>query len=131
MSEENVELLRRSLDIWNRGDYEAWIATFDERCEFRPLRAQLEGRTYHGHEGVRRFIDEMLEEWAELRFELGEVRAEGDRVAGVAVMEAQGRASGVDLQIPVGIVVRVRAGKAVEGAVYSDPQQAFAALRTD
>jgi ketosteroid isomerase-like protein len=31
MSEENVEIMRRSFDLWNRGDLEGWLETLDHR----------------------------------------------------------------------------------------------------
>ena len=61
--EENVELALAAVDAWNRGDREAWLALWDEEVEFIPLRAQLEGESYRGHEGLERFLAEMAEQW--------------------------------------------------------------------
>jgi ketosteroid isomerase-like protein len=74
MSEENVEIGLAAVDAWNRGDREAWLALWDEEAEFYPLRAQLEGESYSGHEGLERFLVEMTEEWEEVRFEIEETR---------------------------------------------------------
>jgi len=74
MSEENVEIALAAVDAWNRGDREAWLALWDEEAEFYPLRAQLEGESYWGHEGLERFLAEMTEEWEEVRFEIEEGR---------------------------------------------------------
>jgi ketosteroid isomerase-like protein len=127
MSRANVEVVRRSFDAWNRGDYEAWIATCDEECEFHPLRAQLEGRAYLGHDGLRRFIREVNEEWQHVRFAATEFRDRGNYVVALAYFDAQGRASGVDLHMAIGVLLRVRGGKVVEGRVYSDPDDALGA----
>jgi ketosteroid isomerase-like protein len=127
VSQENVEIVRRGLAAWNRGDYDAWIATCDEDCEFRPLRSQLEGHAYRGHRGLRQFAREITEEWEHVRFVPNEIRDRGDLVVALAHFDAKGRASGVDLDLPVGILVRLRAGKMVEGRVYSDPDEALEA----
>ena len=55
MSQENVEVALAAVDAWNRGDREAWVALWDEEAEFYPLRAQLEGESYRGHDGLDRF----------------------------------------------------------------------------
>jgi len=72
MSEENIEIALAAVDAWNRGDREAWLALWDEEAEFYPLRAQLEGESYWGHEGVERFLAEMTEDFEEVRFEIEE-----------------------------------------------------------
>jgi ketosteroid isomerase-like protein len=67
MSQENVEILRAAFDAWFRQDYDAVLALWDEEAEIYPLRAQLEGRAYHGHEGVRRFMGELAEDSSRTR----------------------------------------------------------------
>ena len=58
MSQENVKLALAVADAWNRGDHEAFLALWDEEAEFYPLRAQLEGKSYRGHDGLERFVVE-------------------------------------------------------------------------
>jgi hypothetical protein len=48
--------------------------------------------------GLRRFIDEMVEEWDGVRFEVDEIRDAGEQMVGFGRMRARGRASGVDLE---------------------------------
>jgi ketosteroid isomerase-like protein len=127
MSQENVSLASETFDAWNRGDYEAWIDVFDSECEFWPLRAQLEGRPYRGHDGLRLFIADFNEEWEHVRFVLTEIHDAGDRLAAVARIEARGRASGAQIQIPIGMVATVRAGKFAEVRMYSDAADALEA----
>ena len=63
MSQENVEIVRAAFEAWNRGDFDRLLSLWSEEAEFYPLRAQLEGRPYHGHKGLRRFVAEIGEEW--------------------------------------------------------------------
>ena len=127
MSQENVEIALAAVDAWNRGDREAWMALWDEEAEFYPLRAQLEGEAYWGHDGLERFLTEMTEEWEEVRFEIDETRDAGEQVVGIGRFRARGRASGVDLNVPLGVFTRVRRGKIVYTRFFSEPVEALEA----
>ncbi len=119
--------MREAVEAFNRGDYESWINTFDPEGEFWPLRSQLDGRSYQGHEGLRRFVREMEEEWSDARFRLTELRDVDDTVVGVADFQAKGRTSGVEIDVPVGFVVRFEVGTPIYGRFYSDPKEALEA----
>src|SRR5215216_2063999 len=127
MSQENVEIALAAVDAWNRGDREAWMALWDEEAEFYPLRAQLEGESYRGHDGLARFLGEMAEDWEEVRFEIDEARDAGEQVVGIGRFRARGRASGVDLNVPLGVVPRVQRGKIVYIRFFSEPADALEA----
>ena len=127
MSEENVEINLSVVDAWNRGDREAWMALWDEEAEFYPLRAQLEGDSYRGHEGMERFLGEMAENWEDVRFEIDERRDAGEQVVGIGRFRARGRASGVDINVPIGVFTRVRQGKIVYARFFSEPADALEA----
>src|SRR5262249_48705132 len=127
MSEENVEVALAAVDAWNRGDRKAWLALWDEEAEFYPLRAQLEGESYAGHDGLMRFLAEMTEDFEEVRFEIEETRDAGEQVVGIGRFRARGRASGVDINVPLGVVQRVRQGKIVYTRMFSDPAEALEA----
>lgn len=127
MSQENVEIALASLDAWNRGDSESWRDVWSEEAEFYPLRAQLEGHPYRGHQGMERFLVEMTEEWDEVRFEIEDTRDAGEQVVGIGRFRARGRASGVDLNVPLGVHARVRGGKIVYARFFSEPADALEA----
>ncbi|MGH2993388.1 MAG: nuclear transport factor 2 family protein [Solirubrobacterales bacterium] len=100
--------MRGAIEAWNRGDFDAWIGTWDERAEFHPLRAQSKGRAYHGHDGLRRFVAEMAAEWEEVRFEVDEIRGAGEQVVATGRVRARGRASGAERGVPLALVGVVR-----------------------
>jgi ketosteroid isomerase-like protein len=132
MSEENVQVARRFVDALNaflRGDIsrEVWLALWDEDAEFYPLRAQLEGESYSGHDGLMRFVAELAEDFEEVRFELDQTRDAGDEVVGIGRFRARGRASGLDLNVPFGAVQRLRRGKIVYTRLFSEPAEALRA----
>ena len=80
MSQENVELFRRSLDAFNRGDVEAWLATIHPDVTFAPIRASVEG-AYRGHAGIRRFFAENQELLVRAYFEAGDREAASRQVS--------------------------------------------------
>src|SRR3954454_5965729 len=116
MSEDNVEIVRRHLDALNaflRGEIssEAYLALWDEEAEFVPLRSQLEGESYLGHDGLMRFVAELAEDFEDVRFEIEEAREAGEQVVAIGRFRARGRGSGVDINVPITAVQRVRGGK--------------------
>jgi ketosteroid isomerase-like protein len=127
MPEENLELALAVADAWNRGDHEAFLALWDEEAEFYPLRAQLEGKSYRGLDGLERFFAEMTEQWDDVRFEIEESRDAGEQVVSTGRFRARGRASGVDINVPLGALTRVRRGKIVYMRFFSQPAEALEA----
>ena len=120
-------MMRSLVDAWNRGDHAAFMALWDEEGEFYPLRAQLEGESYRGHDGLERFLGEMAEDWDDVRFEIDEAREAGEQVVGIGRFRARGRASGVDINVPLGVFTRMREGKIVYTRFFSDPADALEA----
>ena len=127
MSQDNVEIIRSLVDAWNRGDREAFMAMWDEEAEFYPLRAQLEGESYRGHDGLERFFGEMAEDWEDVGFEMHEARDAGEQVVSIGRFRARGRASGVDINVPLGVFTRMREGKIVYTRFFSEPADALEA----
>lgn len=128
MSRENVEILRAAFEAWNRGDLDALLDLWGEEAGFYLLRAQLEGRPYRGHEGLRRFVAELAEEWTDVRFEIDELRDTGEHVVGSGRFRARGRTSGLDLDVPLGVIGTVRSERIVYGRMFSDPAEFLKAV---
>ena len=59
MSQENVEIVRRATDAWNRGELDPEEA-YHPDVEFLPLRAATEGG-YHGLSGIEAFVSDTFE----------------------------------------------------------------------
>jgi ketosteroid isomerase-like protein len=127
MSQENVEIALAAADAWNRGDREAFLALWDEEAEFFPLRAQLEGESYLGHDGLMRFMAESDQDFEDVRFEIEETRDVGEQALGIGRFRARGRASGIDINVPLGVLMRVRSGKIVYARLFTEPRDALEA----
>jgi ketosteroid isomerase-like protein len=127
VSTENVEIVRRLLDAFNDRDLDAMLAATHPEAELQSLRAQLEGRAYRGHEGVRQMLADFDEDWEFVQMHAEEFREAGDRVVALGRLRARGRASGVDLDVPIGFVWTLRDGMVVRGTTFSEQAEAIRA----
>jgi ketosteroid isomerase-like protein len=125
MSKQDVEIIRGTLDAFNRGDWDRWLAMCHEDAELYSLRAQLEGHPYRGPEGMRRFVADLQEQWDYVRLEAPEIRDAGEWIVILGDFKARGSASGVELDFPVGVVFATLEGKLRYGRFYSDPAEAL------
>jgi ketosteroid isomerase-like protein len=108
-----LEIVQVAIEAWNRGDFDAWIGAWDERAEFHPLRARSEGRAYRGHDGLRRLVAELAQEWEQVRFEVDEIRNAGEQVVALGRVRARPRPAGVERDAPLALVGVVRDRKLV------------------
>ena len=61
MSWENVELMRRSREVFQDSDEEAIFEYLYAEIDLTPIEELLDAGTFHGHDGVRRFSHTLRE----------------------------------------------------------------------
>ena len=128
MSQENVEIVRRSLEAFPRGDMEEMLSYMDPEVELHSaIVGGAEGNVYRGHEGFRRWYADSFESFEELRNEWSEFRDLGDRVLVFGHVRARGRESGVELDSPMGWVFTVRHGKLMKAEGFLSRAKALEA----
>jgi ketosteroid isomerase-like protein len=127
VSEENLETVRRLAAAFNERDVDRFVAELDPEVEFHSLRAQLEGQPYVGHEGARRMFGDFDEDWEYLQIDVDDLRDSEDAVVATGRLISRGRASRVDLDVPVAFVWRLRQGKVVYGKTFSEQADALRA----
>ena len=136
MSQENVELVRRLLDMFARRDHEAVFAFYDSEIEWDARAAPDFGAVddlsgfYRGHEGVRAYWRRWLQAWKDIQFEVDDVLDAGDEVVALIRNQRQwGRESGiVTVMPPYGLVFTIRAGKVVRWRSYPNQESALEAV---
>jgi ketosteroid isomerase-like protein len=127
MSERDLDIIRAGVAALNKRDLEGMLATLAEDVELVPLRAVLEGTVYRGHAGLRRWLEDMSEDWDDFRIDLHEVRDLGaERVLLLGRFHARGRSSGVQLDWPAAWICRMAAGKVARMRFYADAESALA-----
>jgi ketosteroid isomerase-like protein len=110
MSQENVEIVRRSLEAFNRtGGFD--FSLLDPELVWDTTNTVFDRAVYRGHEGVREWLVNQREVWKSQRFEPEELIAVGeDRVVAALRFVSVGR-EGVETVAHIAIVNTLRAGK--------------------
>jgi ketosteroid isomerase-like protein len=96
MSRQNVDRARLMYDLFNRRDLDAILALMHDDVEIEPRLGALEG-DFRGHEGVRRWWNDLLDFLPDYTAEIAEVRDLGDMTLG----QIRGRAHGAASSTPV------------------------------
>jgi ketosteroid isomerase-like protein len=123
---QNVEIVRKMFDAWNRRDYAAAQEAFDPEVEVE-IRVGIDADgIWRGYDGLRR----MLRPWgafSTFRSEIEEVLASGDEVFIAAHHYGRGKASGVDVEMKNWQVFTVRDGRIGRYRIYGTRGQALEA----
>jgi ketosteroid isomerase-like protein len=126
MSGENVELVHRSVELWNCGDVDALVETFAEDAELEPAPGFVEGGKLKGRDGIRRFFERLHESWKPGdTVALGELLEAGDKVMFSFQWRAIGDVSGVETSSEWIAVDTFRDGVAVRMQIFSDRDDAL------
>lgn len=128
MSRENVELVRRQLDAFNRGDRNAWLASLDENYEITPILEWPGARAIRGGEDGWKFYLDIAETLTFERAHVEFVDAGANKVLGHQRHVARGQSSHANVELDYWIITTVRAGKIVSDEWFTDRAQALQAL---
>jgi ketosteroid isomerase-like protein len=134
--DRNVEHMRRMLEVHNRSG-EALVERYDEffHPDFEWVPAVVggvEGSSYRGREGMRRYYRDRDEAFTEGRVEVVSCEAIADDVVVVlARSTGRGRASGAMVDEEVGIVCWLRDGRISREHAYTSHAAALAAGRAE
>jgi len=123
MSQENIEVVRRSFEAWNEGDVDAIRRLYAEDAVVQTGITGF-GRTFAGGDPIGRWAEEMLEVHWEIEriFEADDVVVSFYRGMGV------GRKSGVEVVRELTDVYRVRDGRIARERIYLDREEALEAV---
>jgi ketosteroid isomerase-like protein len=129
MSQEDVDLARAQYARWNSEDFDAWINGFDPDVQYlSSVSASLDGQgEFHGHEGMRRFVESYLEAWEWFRLQPVEFVDAGDQLAVVLTTSGRGRGSGAVVEGKVAHVWTFRNRRATQCLSYASREEALKA----
>ncbi len=129
MPRENVEVMQRFHDAFNRRDVDAFLALMHPDVELVPITARLEGTVYRGHAAVRAFLESFDEDWEVFETVPDEFQDFGDCVMSLGTWKSRGRASGLDLNAhPAAWVAWIRDGKIIRQETFTDRAEAREAV---
>lgn len=120
-----IHLLRQAYDAFNRGDIEQAVKDLDPEIEWTEPDSFPGGGTYHGREGVARYLTQSRAGWAEGRSEPERFVTAGDRV--VVLVHARIRMQGETAwhDIHLADVYTFHNGKPIQMRAFADQQEAL------
>ena len=126
MSQEDIEIVRRSFDAWNRWDLEALRRLYAEDARVETGITGF-GRTIKGKDPIGRWVTELRETWADLRWELDRILEADDVVVSFYRGIGVGRESGVEVAHELAGVYRIRDGKIASERIFLNREEALEA----
>jgi ketosteroid isomerase-like protein len=128
MSQENVDVVRRAIDAFNRRDLDGFVRENDCEIVLDWSRSPgPEGGIYHGHEGVRRLLGSFYEAWDRITVSPEEFVERGNYVAVPNETWFWGR-DGIKVEARGVFVNTLRNGRIAELRVYRDRAEALKAV---
>ena len=127
MSQENVEIVRRGYERYNRTGEPEW-SLLGPDVVYDVSRRTFDPAVYHGHEGVREFLALIREQWATMRLEPEDfIDAGNDAVVVPVRLVGVGRDSGVETTANACHVWTFRGGKIIRQTTFQTKAEALEA----
>jgi ketosteroid isomerase-like protein len=128
MSQENVEVVRRAIEAFNRGDLDGFARDADPEIEVDWSRSRgLEAGVYRGDGAAQRFVKTFFDAFEEVTVIPEELIEVGDHVVIANRARLRGR-DGIEVQARSGQVVTLRAGRIVRWTLYQEKAEALEAV---
>jgi ketosteroid isomerase-like protein len=125
---ENVEVIRRLLGAFNRGDFEA-LNELDPKAELQD-EPRIPGAGWnYGHHGAVNWARKLRESFGELSFAIDDPSEAGDSVVTRWCAEGEGKRSGVRVAMGGYCVFDLDGGKVRRVEFFENEPSAMAAAR--
>jgi ketosteroid isomerase-like protein len=127
MTEQNVELVRRAIDAYNRRDFETMerLNHSDIELDWSASRG-LQAGVYHGWEEVRRFYDNFLDTFEKVKMDPERFIESGDSVVVPNSALMRGR-DGIETVARSALVFELRDGQVARICLYQETGEALEA----
>ena len=123
MSQENVEIVRRAMEAYVRGDIAGALVAADPDIVWNPS----EEPACRGHDAVLSNLQRWEETWDDYAIRAEEYLDAGDDVVVTLHFKGRGKASGIEVDTRSYQVHTIREGKTVEMIEFLDRADALAA----
>src|SRR5215217_5006961 len=127
MSRENVEVVRRSVDAWNRRNQKAWLALYhpDVEVDWSRSRGPLKG-FYHGRAALQSFWNDYWSVFEAAHFEAHDFIDGGSEVVVPNTTHVRGR-QGIETVARSNVVYTVEHGQITRFRMFQERAEALAA----
>ena len=129
MSRENVEVVRRLYELWNRRAFAAALDYYSPDIEYVRVTSDADfAGEWRGIEEMRQAVRQYLSAWTDYRYEIERVDDLRDRVLVLERQRGRGKRSGVETENVGGSVFTLRDGLVVRLVQYWDAADAVEAV---
>ena len=133
MSQKNVEVAREAFQVVveeaiMKGEVDRYLEFHDPDVEWLTLATIVEGTRYHGHDGVRQWIEDVRRDWITWEVHPDEFIDLGDRILVLGSWRAQGRHGGAALEVQQAAwLLKFRGGKIYYLETFTERSKALEA----
>ena len=129
MSHENVEIVRRAIEAFNRRDFDEALQDVapDATVDFSHSRGPDAG-VYVGHDAIRRFWTDMTEPFERHTMAPDEFIPHGGHLVVVPMTSRMTGRGGIEVEAKTATVATVRDGRLVRWTMYQDKAEALKAV---
>jgi ketosteroid isomerase-like protein len=128
MSQENVEIVRRALEAYDRGGLDGLAKLWHPDINWRAAVGAIDDvGLMEGPDALRDYYRQWEETFEKLRMEVEELIDAGDRVVAVVRLAGQMKDSDAEIDIRYAIVFTTRDGKIATGREYLTRDEALEA----
>jgi len=117
MSQENVEIIRRAIDAWNRRDFEDLLASSDPEGEYVNSPTAIEPGTRRGRDEVAAVIRAQWELLTDGRWEVDRIYDRGEEIIALGRLSRRMPGSDARLEDRSLLSYKIRNGKIVRTEV--------------
>jgi ketosteroid isomerase-like protein len=115
MSEENVEIVRKALDAYSRGDLQATLEHMAPEAEFRPSGLFMDTQTvYRGPNGWVEFWHRFRDAWESIAISVDRIEDLGEQVLVLGTFHGIGSESAIEVTRESGWLLTIRNGLVVQ-----------------
>jgi ketosteroid isomerase-like protein len=128
MSQENVDVVRRSVEAWNRSDLRRWLASFraDAEIDWSRARGPLKG-VYRGHDELEALWGEFWSTFEDVQLETYGFAESGSEVVYSNTSHSRGR-QGIEVIARSTLVNTVENGQITRIRMFQERAEALEAV---
>jgi ketosteroid isomerase-like protein len=127
MSQDNVEAVRRAIEVFHRDGPEAAAAFMDSEIEWHDMPEQPDAVVHHGREGFLEAVEQFTGGFEDFRFIVDEIFDHGDQVITYNRTFGRGGGSGATFEQRGACVWSLRNGSIVRVEWFGTRREALAA----
>ena len=128
MSHGDVDIVRKVYDAWSSSDPVSAFGYLDPDVVWEAIEDAPDAGTYRGHAGVKRYMDDWLQDFEDFAFEFDKPIEVDGRLILEQWARNRGKGSGLETEIHYGAVYTFRGGKVLTVNEYNTHADALAAV---